>query len=153
MCLGVRKPAGVGLRCVNFESLQFWRKAGSRVRIAARLVDASTSAHIWVERFEGGLEDIFDLQDQVTASVVGAVMPKLEQAEIERTRRKPTDSLDAYDYYLRGIAVDRLVGVTKEANSDALRLFYKAIELDPDFALAYARAAHCYTIRKVNGWM
>jgi len=129
------------------------RKAGSRVRIAARLVDASTSAHIWVERFEGGLEDIFDLQDQVTASVVGAVMPKLEQAEIERTRRKPTDSLDAYDYYLRGIAVDRLVGVTKEANSDALRLFYKAIELDPDFALAYARAAHCYTIRKVNGWM
>src|SRR6266536_2024851 len=129
------------------------RKAGSRVRIAARLVDASTSAHIWVERFEGGLEDIFDLQDQVTASVVGAVMPKLEQAEIERTRRKPTDSLDAYDYYLRGIAVDRLVGVTKEANSDALRLFYKAIELDPDFALAYARAAHCYTIRKVSGWM
>ena len=73
--------------------------------------------------------DIFDLQDQVTASVVGAIAPKLEQAEIERAKRKPTESLDAYDYFLRGMA--SIHQWTREANSEALRLFYKAIELDP----------------------
>jgi TolB-like protein/Tfp pilus assembly protein PilF len=127
------------------------RKAGSRVRIAGQLVDASTGAHIWAERFEGTIEDVFDLQDQVTASVVGAITPKLEQVEIERTRRKPTESLDAYDYYLRGTAI--VNQMTREANREALRLFSKAIELDPDFALAYARAAHCYVFRKINGWI
>ena len=80
------------------------RKAGNRVRITGQLIDASTGAHLWADRFDGALEDIFDLQDQVTASVVGAIAPKLEQAEIERARRKPTESLDAYDYYLRGMA-------------------------------------------------
>ena len=76
------------------------RKAGSSVRITGQLIDASTGAHLWADRFDGGLEDIFDLQDQVTASVVGAIAPKLEQAEIERARRKPTENLDAYDYFL-----------------------------------------------------
>jgi adenylate cyclase len=80
------------------------RKAANRVRITGQLVDAVTGAHLWADRFDGGLEDIFDLQDHVTASVVGAIAPKLEQAEIERAKRKPTESLDAYDYYLRGIA-------------------------------------------------
>src|SRR5262249_38800271 len=80
------------------------RKAGAKVRITGQLIDASTAAHLWAGRFDGGLEDIFDLQDQVTASVVGAIAPKLEQAEIERVRRKPTESRDAYDYYLRGLA-------------------------------------------------
>ena len=79
------------------------RKAGSRVRITGQLIDASTGAHLWADRFDGALEDIFDLQDQVTASVVGAIAPKLEQAEIERAKRKPTENLDAYDYYLRGL--------------------------------------------------
>ena len=74
------------------------RKAGSRVRITGQLIDTSTGAHLWADRFDGALEDIFDLQDQVTASVVGAIAPKLEQAEIERTRHKPTENLDAYDY-------------------------------------------------------
>jgi len=78
------------------------RKAGSRVRITGQLIDAATGAHLWADRFEGALEDIFDLQDQVTASVVGKIEPKLEQAEIERAKRKPTENLDAYDYYLRG---------------------------------------------------
>src|SRR6185436_18968233 len=73
------------------------RKAGSRVRITGQLIDVSTGAHLGAERFDGGLEDIFDLQDQVTAIVVGAIAPKLEQAEIERAKRKPTESLDAYD--------------------------------------------------------
>ena len=80
------------------------RKAANRVRITGQLIDAATGAHLWADRFDGALDDIFDLQDQVTASVVGAIAPKLEQAEIERAKRKPTESLDAYDYYLRGMA-------------------------------------------------
>ena len=127
------------------------RKSANRVRITGQLIDTSTGAHLWADRFEGGLEDIFDLQDQVTASVVGAIAPKLEQAEIERAKRKPTESLDAYDYYLRGMA--SCSSMDQEANSEALRLFYKAIELDPDFASAYGMAAWCYVWRKWNGWM
>src|SRR5262249_29162976 len=79
------------------------RSAGQRVRITGQLIDASTGAHLWADRFEGALQDIFELQDQVTMSVVGAVAPKLQQAEIERAKCKPTESLDAYDCYLRGI--------------------------------------------------
>ena len=80
------------------------RKDGNRVRIAGQLIDTSTGAHLWADRFDGDLANIFDLQDQVTASVAGAIAPKLEQAEIERAKRKPTESLDAYDYFLRGMA-------------------------------------------------
>ena len=80
------------------------RKAAQRVRITAQLIDAASGAHLWADHFDGELEDIFDLQDQVTASVVGAISPKLEQAEIERAKHKPTESLDAYDYFLRGVA-------------------------------------------------
>src|SRR5262249_1580398 len=86
-----------------------------------------------------GLENIFDLQDQVTGSVVGGIGPKLEQAEIERARRKPTESLDAYDYFLRGMAAFNQW--TEEANSEALSMFGRAIELDPKFASAYGMAA------------
>src|SRR4029079_11781452 len=101
------------------------RKAGGRLRISGQLIEAASGAHLWANRFDGGVEDVFDLQDQVTASVVGAIAPKLEQAEIERTKRKPTEKLDAYDYYLRGLA-----GVhkwTKEGNEEALASFYRAI--------------------------
>jgi TolB-like protein/tetratricopeptide (TPR) repeat protein len=126
------------------------RKAMNRVRITGQLVDTSTGAHLWADRFDGGLEDIFDLQDRVTVSVVGAIAPKLEQAEIERTRHKPTERLDAYDYFLRGMA--SLYQGTRDSNSEALRLYYRAIELDPDFALAHGWAAICYTQRKGNGW-
>ncbi len=122
------------------------RKAGNHVRITGQLVDALTGAHLWADRFDGTLENIFGLQDSVTAGVVGAIAPKLEQAEIERAKRKPTERLDAYDYYLRGISV--VYGMTREINEEALRLFNKALELDPDFAIAYARAAHCYVFRK-----
>src|SRR5262249_7447983 len=80
------------------------RKAGSRVRITGQLVDATTGGHIWADRFDGALEDVFELQDRVTASVVGAIEPRLQRAEIERVGRKPTESLDAYDYFLRGMA-------------------------------------------------
>jgi TolB-like protein len=129
------------------------RKAGNRVRITGQLIDATTGMHLWADRFEGTLDDIFDLQDQVAASVVGAIAPQLEHAEIARAKRKPTDSLDAYDYYLRGIASLNQEPSDRKANSDALRLFLKAIELDPDFAAAYGMAAWCYVWRKANGWV
>jgi adenylate cyclase len=127
------------------------RKAADRVRITAQLIDASTGAHLWADHFDGSLEHIFELQDQVTASVVGAIAPRLERAEVERAKHKPTESLDAYDYFLRGIA--SLHSWTKESNDEALRLFNKAIELDPDFASAYGMASWCYVRRKGSRWM
>jgi TolB-like protein len=129
------------------------RKAVNRVRISGQLIDASTGAHLWADRFDGTLEDIFDLQDRVAASVVGAIAPQLELAEIARAKRKPTESLDAYDYYLRGIASLSQNPSDREANGNALRLFLKAIELDPDFAAAYGMAAWCYVWRKSNAWV
>lgn len=128
-----------------------WRKANDRVRITGQLIDATTGAHHWAGRFEGVLGDIFDLQDQITENVIGAVAPELERAEIERSRHKPTDSLDAYDYYLRGVA--ELHQASKEASDQALRFLHKAMEFDPGFASAYAMAAWCYSWRKANGWM
>jgi TolB-like protein/class 3 adenylate cyclase len=128
------------------------RKAANRVRITGQLVDTATGVHLWADRFDGGLGDIFDLQDQVTESVVGAIAPAVEKAEIERAKRKPTESLDAYALYLRGLA--RLYQfASRQANDEALRLFNSAIELDPDFASAYGRAATCYAWAKGNGWI
>jgi adenylate cyclase len=127
------------------------RKAGERVRITGQLIDTSTGAHLWANRFDGRLADIFDLQDQVTASVVGAVAPKLEQAEIERARRKPTESLDAYDHYLRGMAAFNQF--ERAANREALMCFTRAFELDPGFAAAYGMAARCYAQRKGFAWI
>ena len=116
------------------------RKAANRVRITGQLVDTATGAHLWADRFDGGLGDVFDLQDQVTESVVGAIAPAVEKAEIERAKRKPTESLDAYALYLRGLARFYQFA-NRQANDEALRLFNSAIELDPDFASAYGRAA------------
>jgi TolB-like protein len=127
------------------------RKAANRVRITGQLIDATTGVHLWADRFESALDDIFDLQDQFAMSVVGAITPTLERAEIERAKRKPTESLDAYDYYLRGKT--SFHQGTREPISQAMSLFNKATELDPDFASAYAMAAWCYFWRKVNGWM
>jgi TolB-like protein len=128
------------------------RKATNRVRITGQLVDTATGAHLWADRFDGGLGDIFDLQDQVTESVVGAIAPAVEKAEIERAKRKPTESLDAYALYLRGL-VRFYQFANRQANEEALRLFNSAIELDPDFASAYGRAADCYVQAKMNGWI
>ncbi|HEF4762891.1 TPA: winged helix-turn-helix domain-containing protein [Pseudomonas putida] len=127
------------------------RKSGNKVRITGQLIDAQSGTHLWAERFEGLIDDIFELQDQITESVVGAIAPQLERAEIERAKRKPTESLDAYDYYLRGMA--KLHSGTREAIEQALPLFYKAIELDREFASAYGMTAWCHFWRKLNGWM
>jgi adenylate cyclase len=127
------------------------RRSGSKVRITGQLIDTSTGMHLWADRFDGGVEDIFDLQDQVTERVIGAIAPKLEQAEIDRSKRKPTERLDAYDCYLRGLAgVHRW---TREGTEEALLYFRRAIELDPDFAAAYGMAAGCSISRKADGWM
>jgi len=126
------------------------RKAANRVRITGQLVDAATGVHLWADRFEGTLDDIFELQDQVTTSVVGAIAPQLERAEIARAMRKPTESLDAYDYYLRGMA--NFHKGTRQAISEALPLFQRSIDLDPDFASAYGMAASCHYWRKMNNW-
>ena len=126
------------------------RRAANRVRITGQLIDATTGGHLWAERFEGTIDDIFALQDEVTASVVGAIAPQLEQAEIDRARRKPTESLDAYDCYLRGMR--NFHQGNSEAVGEALRFFQRAIELDPEFASAYGMAAWCLFWRKLNGW-
>jgi TolB-like protein len=127
------------------------RKAASRVRITAQLIDAVRGTHLWADRIDGTLGDIFELQDQVTENVVGALAPKIEQAEIERAKHKPTDSLDAYDCYLQ--AMMYFHRWTGESINDALRLFNRAIELDPGFASAHGLAAWCYVRRKLSGWM
>jgi TolB-like protein len=127
------------------------RKVEKRVRITGQLVDATTGAHVWAERFEGTLDNIFDLQDQMAASVVGAIAPQLERAEIDRAQRKQTESLDAYDYYLRAVACFHKG--TREAIDEALPLLYRSMALDPDYAAAYGMAAWSYFWRKINGWM
>jgi adenylate cyclase len=127
------------------------RRAADRVRITGQLIDAATGAHLWADRFDGGLGDIFDLQDQVTERVVGAIAPAVEIAEIERAKYKPTESLDAYAIYLRGLAKFYQYG-NRLATAEALRLFNSAIELDPEFALAYSHASHCYAQAKTNSW-
>ena len=112
------------------------RKAGNRVRITAQLIDAATGAHLWADRFDGALDDIFELQDQVASGVVGAIEPKLRQSEIERASRKPTESLDAYDLYLRALALrDK---PTDESVHEAIALLRRALAIDPNYAPAKA---------------
>jgi adenylate cyclase len=107
------------------------RKGGNRVRITAQLIDATSGAHLWADRFDGLLEDVFELQDKVAISVAGVIEPTLRQSEIERARRKRPDSLDAYDLYLR--ALPCAVAAMPEDADKALPLLGKAIELEPDF--------------------
>ncbi len=113
------------------------RKSGSRVRITGQLIEAATERHLWADKFDGALEDVFDLQDRVTSSVIGLIAPKLEQAEIERARQKPTESLDSSDFFLRGMAL-----TNKRASlAQAREFFSKAYEQDPEYGPAYAMAA------------
>jgi TolB-like protein len=127
------------------------RRAANRVRITGQLIDASTGAHLWAERFDSALEDIFALQDQITVRVVTAIVPEVERAEIDRAKRKPTERLDAYDYFLRGMA--NFYKGTRSAMSDALQLFEKVLALDPEFGSAYGMVAWCHVQRKSHGWM
>ncbi|MGG5821988.1 winged helix-turn-helix domain-containing protein [Falsiroseomonas sp. HW251] len=138
----------LGVRYVLGGSIQ---RAGSRVRIGAQLLDTTTGAHLWAERFDRVLEDVFALQDEVAVAVVGALAPRLEDAEIARARRKPTDSLDAYDLVLRGMAEHRRW--TRDAITEALRLYMASTAIDDRFAMAHSLASLCYHERAANGWM
>ena len=126
------------------------RRSGGRVRITGQLIDATTGAHLWADRFDGGVEDVFDLQDRVSASVVGAILPQLDRAEIDRSSRKPTANLAAYDYYLRGAASN--TQFTREGSDAAFPHFQKAVELDPNFAIAHAAVAQWFAQRRTWGW-
>jgi TolB-like protein/class 3 adenylate cyclase/tetratricopeptide (TPR) repeat protein len=120
------------------------RKSGNRVRISGQLIEAATGAHIWADRFEGGLEDVFGLQDQVTTSVVGLIAPRLEQAEFERTRQKPTEKLESYDFYLRGAAALH----HRSSVLEAYGFFKKAIERDGEYAAAHVMVAWTWMARQ-----
>ncbi|MGZ3283328.1 MAG: adenylate/guanylate cyclase domain-containing protein [Xanthobacteraceae bacterium] len=126
------------------------RKAAGRLRISGQLIDASTGAHLWAEKFDGALEDMFELQDAVTERVVGAIEPSVKQAEINRARAKPTSNLDAYDYYLR--AFQQMTLYTREGSDAALDNIRQAIALDPGYALAKAYLSVIYMLRWIQGW-
>lgn len=125
------------------------RKAGRTLRISAQLIDASSGAHIWAERFDGSFEDVFALQDDVTEKVVVAIAPRVQQAEIAWVRRRSAGSADAYDCYLRGLAC--LYPVSGDSIEQALSLFTRATALDTDYASAYAMAMHCRANRLAVG--
>jgi TolB-like protein/class 3 adenylate cyclase/Tfp pilus assembly protein PilF len=127
------------------------RKAGGRVRITGQLIDVTTGTHLWADRFDGALEDSFDLQDKVTQQVIGAIAPELDRAEIERARRRPSGNIDAVTEVYRGLPhVHWPTG--PENNDAALQHFRNAIALDPTYSPAYGGAAMCLMWRRVNKW-
>jgi TolB-like protein/class 3 adenylate cyclase len=121
------------------------RKAASRVRITGQLIEAATNRHLWADRFDGALEDVFDLQDKVTSSVVGLIAPEVEKAEIDRATRKPTDRLDSYDLYLRGMALSY-----QRQFQQALSLFTQSFELDSNHGAAYAMASSMFASKQAH---
>jgi adenylate cyclase len=121
------------------------RKAGNRVRITGQLIDAASGAHIWADRFDGALDDIFELQDQVAANVVGAIEPKLRQSETERASRKPTARLDAYDLYLRALA--QFGRWTIEGRQAAIDLLRRVLAIEPFYAPAAGLFAWCRVLQ------
>jgi adenylate cyclase len=125
------------------------RRSGDQLRIVAQLIDGSDGSHLWAETIAGKIDQIFELQDSISESVAGAIEPKLRSAEIERARRKPTASLDAYDYFLR--ALPHLVAATSADLTAAIRLLDRAIALDPRYAAAYAAAAQCRWRQLLSG--
>ena len=120
------------------------RKGGNRLRITAQLVEAATGNHLWAEKYDGALEDVFDLQDQITEGVVGAIEPSVRLAEIERARRKRPDSLDAYDLYLR--ALPHAWVYTEAESEKAIELVESALRIDPGYVTAHGLAAWCHGI-------
>jgi TolB-like protein/predicted Zn-dependent protease len=126
------------------------RKAGNKVRITGQLIDGASGSHVWADSFDGSLEDIFDLQDRITASVVSAIEPNLQLAEIERLKQKPPANFDAYDLVLR--AQQHWYEYTDESLAEALRCLEKARDIDPNYAPALSLAASCLGYRRMQGW-
>jgi adenylate cyclase len=126
------------------------RKSGGRVRITAQLIDAITGAHLWADRFDGSLEDVFELQDKVAISVAGVIEPALQAAETLRSANRPTNDLSAYDLYLRALAA--FYQLTKERIFEALSLLERAIAIDRHYGPALSWAAICYVLLVRDGW-
>ena len=126
------------------------RKGGNRVRITGQLIDAETGTHLWADRFDGLIEDVFELQDKIAASVAGVIEPTLQAAEQRRSAARPTADLGAYDLYLRALAV--FWPITKERIFEALGLFEKAIAIDRHYGPALGWAAVCHMRLVVDGW-
>ena len=126
------------------------RKSGGRVRITGQLIEAATGAHLWADKIDGEYEDVFNLQDEVTLRVIGAIEPSILQAEINRAQVKTTSNLDAYDLYLKALAVH--YSQTPSDIEEALRLLDLAIELDPNYSWAKAFAAYIHAFRVTQGW-
>jgi TolB-like protein len=126
------------------------RKAGGRLRITGQLVETTTGNHIWADRYEGALEDVFDLQDRITASVVAVIEPKVQQAEIKRAQAKSTENLSAYDLYLHAFAAHS--DYEEGSNNGALALLARAVAIDPRFSTAYGLMANCQVHRLNRGW-
>src|SRR5207302_9361128 len=118
------------------------RKGGSGVRIMAQLIDAETGAHLWADRFDGLIEDVFELQDKIALSVAGVIEPALQAAEMRRSAARPTIDLSAYDLYLRALAV--FFPITKERVIEALRLLEQAIVIDRHYGPALSWTAFCH---------
>jgi TolB-like protein len=137
----------LGVRYLLEGSVQ---RAGNRLRLTAQLIDASDGMHLWAQRFDGVLTDVFALHDELVANVVGGIIPRLTESECERAERKPTRSLDAYDYYMRGLS---RYDETKEGVTEAQRLYRLAIDFDSRYAVAHASLALCAEARMRNGWM
>lgn len=125
------------------------RKGGNKLRITGQLIEAGTGTHLWADRYDGALEDVFELQDKITETVIGVIEPNLRSAEIERARRKPPENLDAYDLYLR--AMPHLASMMPEDASKAGGLFEQALALDPDYAVVHAYLAWVYEMRVARG--
>jgi len=120
------------------------------VRITGQLIDTTTGAHIWADRFDGALDDIFELQDQVASNVAGAIEPKLRQSEIERAGRKPTANLTAYDLHLRALA--QSYRFSEEGLAEAVVIARRALTIDPSYAPAAALVGWCRTLQRIQGW-
>jgi adenylate cyclase len=127
------------------------RKGGNRVRITGQLIDAATGAHLWADRFDGALEDVFELQDKVALSVAGVIEPALQVAEVRRSSERPTNDLTAYDLYLR--ALPHWGSFEKDRILQALDLLGQAVERDPNYGSALGLAAFCRHLLDVNGWI
>jgi TolB-like protein/tetratricopeptide (TPR) repeat protein len=138
---------GLGVRYVLEGSV---RRAGNRLRITAQLIEATSGAHLWADKFDGGVEDVFDVQDRITESTIGVIEPQIRRAEIERSRRKRPENLDAYELYLQ--ALSQMYSAQAEGNADAYALVERAIALEPNYGPFLAGAIWILTRRVVMGW-
>ena len=149
--LGLKPPLALLLQTLIYAH-GFRGKAGNRLRITGQLIDAGTGHHIWANKFDGNLEDVFDLQDTITDAIVAAIEPSVKEAELQRSRSKSTESLQAYDLCLQALPNINWMISKREDNDKALFLLFKAIALDPSYTLGKALAAFATVLRKSQHW-